>query len=51
MRAVAVALPPGPLRSEQEAIITTAEHEVKYLQGQKKIIKNMAYACIFTDGA
>ena len=31
MRAVTVALPPGPLRSEQEAIPATEEQEVKYL--------------------
>ena len=44
MRAVAVALPPGPLRSEQEAIAATAEQEVKYLQGQTTILKKMADA-------
>ena len=32
-RAVAVALPQGPLRSEQEAVLATAEQEAKYLRG------------------
>ena len=50
MQAATVALPRGPLRSEQEAILTTAEQEVKCLQGQTKIIKNMADACVFADG-
>ena len=49
MRAVATALPPGPLRLEQEAINATAEQEVKYLQGQTTILKNMADACTFAD--
>ena len=44
MRAVAVALPPGPLRSEKEAILATAEQEAKYLQGQTTTLKNMADA-------
>ena len=49
MRALAVALPPGPLRSEHEAILATAEQEAKFLQGQDTILKSMADACVFAD--
>ena len=49
IRAVAAALPVGPLCLEQEAIIATAEQEVKYLKGQTTILKGMADACIFAD--
>ena len=49
MRAVAAALSPGPLRLEQEAITATADQEVKYLQGQTAILRNMAGAYIFAD--
>ena len=44
MRAAAVALPPVPLRSEQEAITVTTGQEVKYLQGQTTALKDMADA-------
>ena len=49
MRALAAAMPPGPLRSEQEAILVTAEQEAKFLQGQDTILKSMADACVFAD--
>ena len=49
MRELAVALPPGPLRSEHEAILATAEQEAKFLQGQDTIPKSMADACVFAD--
>ena len=49
MRALAVALPPGLLRLEHEAILATAEQEAKFLQGQSTTLKNMADACVFLD--